>query len=343
MSSKELATQSTSRYVQALYNINTGGGPSLDGRDILRMSKDDGYWSFGQDNTEIDETKDVFVINPNSFREGYVAFDEKANDIAETEDGDLADFLWPLGTSPSLEDHEYAHPLLQPARKGAKPLRYKFQLAVDLVCIEGPNKGAQLIYKNGSQGARDMLGKLSGEIARRMENGEEATVPSIALYAESYQHKTYGRIWKPKAEILDWFTLDDDVVRDPAPKEEAREERDDRKSSARTDRKTAKADRRGTRDQDEDEADTRSRSRRGRDDREVEDSRLDDKLEDLERTSGRRTARSVEEEEERTERRGRDRDEQPARGEGRRERRSRDRDEEPEERRPARGERRSRR
>jgi hypothetical protein len=251
--SKELATQNTSRYVQALYNIGAGSSGMGD-RDLLKLSKDSGYWSFGQDAEPVDEKEDVFVVNPESFREGFVAFNEKDNDIAGTENGDVADFLWQLGSAPSLDDHEYDHPLPQPKNARAKPIKYQFQLAIDLVCIEGPNKGAQLLYKNGSQGCRDMLGKLAGEIARRKEAGAEDYVPEVALYAEDYMHRSYGRIWKPKMEILAWRTMDDDVTRDaPAPAKV-----EDKRAAA----KPAKADRKRAPEKDVEEDAPRGRGRR---------------------------------------------------------------------------------
>jgi hypothetical protein len=267
--SKELATQNTSRYVQALHNIGAGSSGMGD-RDLLKLNKDSGYWSFGQDAEPVDEKEDVFVVNPESFREGYVAFNEKDNDIAETENGDLADFLWQLGSAPSLDDHEYEHPLPQPKNNRAKPIKYQFQLAIDLVCIEGPNKGAQLLYKNGSQGCRDMLGKLAGEIARRKENGAADYVPAVALYAEDYVHRSYGRIWKPKMEILEWYTMDDDVLTIAAPAAAKPAKVADKRAAP----KAARADRKGTPADDVEEGYPSGRGRRDERDREEVDARI---------------------------------------------------------------------
>lgn len=255
--SKELATQNTSRYVQALYNINAGSS-SLDGRDILKLTAE-GMWTFGQDNAEVDEQEDVFVINPESFREGYVAFDDK-NNLAVTLDDKDADFLWQIGSAPAIEDHEEDNPLDQPKSSRAPRIEYRHQLAIDLVCIEGPNKGAQLVYKCTSQGGRKMLGKLAGEIARRKERGDEDYVPAVSLWADDYWSRKWGRtIWNPQAEILDWYTMEDDVLKDTAPKEERKSEKRDGKRAAA---KPARADRKSARDEAVEEDAPRSRGRR---------------------------------------------------------------------------------
>lgn len=255
--SKELATQNTSRYVQALYNINAGSS-SLDGRDILKLTAE-GMWTFGQDNAEVDEQEDVFVINPESFREGYVAFDDK-NNLAVTIDDKDADFLWQIGSAPAIEDHEEDNPLEQPKSSRAPRIEYRHQLAIDLVCIEGPNKGAQLVYKCTSQGGRKMLGKLAGEIARRKERGDEDYVPAVSLWADDYWSRKWGRtIWNPQADILDWYTMEDDVLKDAAPKEERKSEKRDGKRAAS---KPARADRKSAPEKDVEEDAPRGRGRR---------------------------------------------------------------------------------
>lgn len=247
--SKELATQNSTRYVQALYNINAGSS-SLDGRDILKLTAE-GMWTFGQDNAEVDEQEDVFVINPESFREGYVAFDDK-NNLAVTIDDKDADFLWQIGSAPAIEDHEEDNPLDQPKSSRAPRIEYRHQLAIDLVCIEGPNKGAQLVYKCTSQGGRKMLGKLAGEIARRKERGDEDYVPAVSLWADDYWSRKWGRtIWNPQAEILDWYTMEDDVLKETPEKAEKRAAP-----------KAARADRKSARDKDVEEDAPRGRGRR---------------------------------------------------------------------------------
>src|SRR5690606_10203838 len=235
-------------------------------------------------------------------------------------------FLWQIGSAPAIEDHEEDHPLEQPKSNRAPRIEYQYQLAIDLVCIEGPNKGAQLVYKPTSQGGRKMLGKLAGEIARRKERGDDDYVPSIALWADDYYSRKWGRtIWNPQADILDWYTMEDDVL-----KETAKPARAEKAVDKRAAAKPAKADRRSAREEPEEEAAPRTRSRR------------DERGGAVEREERRGRPAPVEEPEEEDEAetvdarpRGRGRPEPEARG-GRRERPARDA--EPRGRRPARDE-----
>jgi hypothetical protein len=40
-------------------------------------------------------------------------------------------------------------------------------------------------------------------------------MPVVVLEAESYQHKDYGKVWKPKFRVVDWCYWDDETAADP--------------------------------------------------------------------------------------------------------------------------------
>ena len=186
------------------------GGGTEDMKPILQLDKDEGYWRFGSDGDELTE-KDVIAVNPASFRHGYVAFGKEGTGVALTLDGDSAEVMVPFDFDPPIRDEL---PELELVRfKRGEPERepdWKFCRSVDMVVVEGPNKGAEFVYKPTSRGGGRMVAKLQAEIGRRMEDGTEECVPLIELFSESYKHRTYGKIYNPTFEIIEWVTPDED-------------------------------------------------------------------------------------------------------------------------------------
>lgn len=224
--SRELTVKQDNGYLSAMEMMESEANSGGD-RDILKLNKDDGFWSFGQEGAEVDEEQDVFVVDVTSLRKGYVCFTKKF-ELAETVDGEPADFLYPLHLCPRADDFEDEHELAQPKR--GETLVWKVQFAVNLLCVEGPNKGAELIYKPSSVGGKKFIGKLAGEIARKMKSSE-AFVPAINLFAEPYQSANFGRIFNPKYAIVSWQT--EDATELAAPEDEGEDDTKSRKPAKR--------------------------------------------------------------------------------------------------------------
>lgn len=192
------------------------GGMDDGGLPILSLDKDEGFWRFGEDNTELDE-KDLLAVNPISFVHGYVAFGKEG--LAETLDGDKAEVMVPADgplphrdTLPELE--------LVKLKRGEEAREPSWQLCmgVQMVIIEGPNEGTTVIYKPMSKGGQRMVRKLMAEIGRRLEDGREDCVPLIEVWSEDYKHRTYGKIFNPLFEVVEWTTAEDDGSERPAAK-----------------------------------------------------------------------------------------------------------------------------
>jgi hypothetical protein len=260
-------------YVNALKAAAVAGGG--DGKPILKIDKRTGDWSFGEDDEPL-RKGDLLAINPLSFHHGYIAFTEKG-DRAETEDGQIADISCPI--SDPLTRMGDLPELSQPKR--GKPTEWKFTMSVEMAVVEGPNKGAEVIYKPTSRGGLKFLRLVVAEIARRMEAGKNEFVPVIELFHSTYEHKTYGTCVNPEFEIVDWVTMDAETFDAPvkdAPKkgngkaiakrrDEPEEDEQPRGRKGREDRKT--------RDADEDEKPARNgrSDRRARDEEPEEDDR----------------------------------------------------------------------
>jgi hypothetical protein len=173
--------------LSALRAIETevGGG----GMVILKMDKT-GHWVFGADQTEVEDDS-VWAVNPFSFVHGYIAWG----------DGQV------LGESmaPITEPLPATGPAPEAAKRG-----WEMQIGVTLACTNGEDKGMQARYSATSVGGKRAVQTLAAAIAEQVEKNPAKPVPLVALRKEHYQHKSYGRIYTPIFDVVDWASLDAD-------------------------------------------------------------------------------------------------------------------------------------
>lgn len=295
-------------YGQRLQQQAHFGGMDDGGLPILTLDKDEGYWRFGENNTELEEG-DLLAVNPISFRHGYVAFGKAGDGLAETLDGEKAEVMQPMEFDLPTRD-ELPELELVTFKRGEKPREPDWQLclSLELVVIEGPNKGETLIYKPLSKGGLRMVRKIMAEVGRKLAEGEEDCVPLIELYVDKPYKSKYGsKVYNPLFEVIEWTTPEDDGK--DAPKAEKHPKKGET---------TAKGD----------PVDTRKSSKS----REVEDDDADDS-----RSTKRRQGRDEEPAKKTRSGRGREVEEEDAPEEGTRSRRGRDEEPAKEERRSRRG------
>ena len=65
--------------------------------------------------------------------------------------------------------------------------------------------GDVLLFKTSSHGGRNALATLAKAFSDRMKSGEATVVPVIEMHADSYRHKSYGKVHVPVFEIVDWL------------------------------------------------------------------------------------------------------------------------------------------
>ena len=154
---------------------------------ILKMGKD-GIWTFGKDAIEV-QPGSRWAINPFSFVHGFIAWG----------DGEaLGEKMAPMGQP---------LPETGPTPVGARS--WDLQLGVSLQCVSGEDKGTNVIFRTTSHGGKSALKDLGNAIADRFEAAAGGSiVPLVELDTESYQHKQYGKIYKPVITIVDWVDLD---------------------------------------------------------------------------------------------------------------------------------------
>ena len=174
------------------------------GMVILKMDKT-GHWVFGADQTEIDDDS-TWAINPFSFVHGFIAWGE-----GEV----LGEKMVPV-TQP-LPEMEAAPP---GAKKGWEP-----QVGFSLKCISGEDAGMDARYTVTSVGGRRAVQALAVEIATQVEKDQSKPVPVVTLGKDHYQHKSYGRIYTPVFQVVEWVGMEgpeaaeaaDEPAAEPAP------------------------------------------------------------------------------------------------------------------------------
>ncbi len=186
----------------ALRSIQADVGPG--GTVILKMDKT-GHWVFGADQTEVEDDS-RWAVNPFSFVHGYIAWGN--GDV-------LGEKLVPV-----------AEPLpeMEPAPAGAQR-GWEMQVGMMLACTNGEDEGMQARFTTTSVGGKRAVQALAVAIADQVDKDQSKPVPVVRLKKEHYQHKTYGRIFTPVFEIVDWVSMDADTVNVEEPVEEAAEDK----------------------------------------------------------------------------------------------------------------------
>ena len=169
----------------ALRRLESEVGPA--GVAILKMDKT-GHWVFGADQTEVEESS-TWAVNPYSFVHGFIAWGdgevlaEKMSSVAE-----------PL-------------PEVEAAPPGAKN-GWQKQVGLSLKCISGDDEGLEVRFATTSVGGVRAVQALAVAIATQVEKDQTKPVPVVNLKKDHYQHKSYGRIYTPIFDVVNWMGMD---------------------------------------------------------------------------------------------------------------------------------------
>jgi hypothetical protein len=165
---------------------------------ILKMDKT-GHWVFGADQTEIEDGS-TWAVNPFSFVHGYIAWG----------DGEvLAEKM--VSVSEPLPNIDVAPP---GAKKG-----WETQVGMSLKCLTGDDQGMEARYTTTSVGGKRSVQTLAVAIAAQVEKDQSKPVPVVRLKKEHYTHKSYGKIFTPVFEVVEWASMDGKTEEVDAPKE----------------------------------------------------------------------------------------------------------------------------
>jgi len=154
---------------------------------ILKMDKT-GHWVFGADQTEVEDDS-LWAINPFSFVHGFIAWGD-----GEVLGEKMASVSQPL---PALDE---APPQ---AKKG-----WESQVGMSLKCISGDDKGMEARYTTTSVGGKRSVQTLAVALADQVDKDQTKPVAVVRLKKDHYAHKSYGKIYTPVFEIVEWISMD---------------------------------------------------------------------------------------------------------------------------------------
>ena len=182
----------------ALRSIQADVGPA--GVVILKMDKT-GHWVFGADQTEVEDDA-VWAVNPFSFVHGFIAWG----------DGEVLGEKM-VSVSHPLPELDEAPPQ---AKKG-----WETQVGMSLKCISGEDTGMEARFTTTSVGGKRAVQTLAVALAEQVEKDQTKPVPVIRLKKDHYAHKSYGKIYTPVFEIVEWVSMDAEEAPAVEVKEEA--------------------------------------------------------------------------------------------------------------------------
>ena len=173
----------------ALRALEAEAGPA--GVVILKMDKT-GHWVFGADQTEA-EADATWAINPFSFIHGFIAWG----------DGEVLGEKMVSVSAPLPE--------MDAAPAGAKR-GWETQVGMSLKCLSGEDKDMEARFSSTSVGGKRAVQTLAVAIANQVEADQSKPVPIVRLKKDHYAHKSYGKIYTPVFEIVEWVGMDGEAV-----------------------------------------------------------------------------------------------------------------------------------
>lgn len=169
----------------ALRALEQGAGTA--GVVILKMDKT-GHWVFGADQTEVEDDS-TWAVNPFSFVHGFIAWGD-GEVLGEKMTG-VQNPLPELDAAPSS------------AKRG-----WETQIGMSLKCLNGDDKDMEARFTTTSVGGKKAVQALGVAIATQVEKDQTKPVAIVRLKKDHYVHKSYGRIYTPVFEIVEWASMD---------------------------------------------------------------------------------------------------------------------------------------
>lgn len=169
---------------------------------LLKMDKT-GHWVFGADQTEVEDDS-TWAVNPFSFVHGFIAWG----------DGEVLGEKM-VSVSQPLPELDAAPPN---AKRG-----WETQIGMSLKCLSGEDKDMEARYSTTSVGGKRSVQALALAIATQVEKDQSKPVPVVRLKRDHYTHKSYGKIFTPVFEILEWISVTGEAA--DTPEEEPTERR----------------------------------------------------------------------------------------------------------------------
>jgi len=182
-----------STLTSALRKLDAEVGPA--GVAILKMDKT-GHWVFGADQTEVEDDS-TWAINPFSFVHGFIAWGD--GEVLGEKMVSVAEPLPDVDAAPNA------------AKNG-----WQKQVGLSLKCTNGEDEGLECRYATTSVGGVRSVQTLAVTIATQVDKDPTKPVAIVRLKKDHYQHKSYGKIYTPVFEVVEWVSMDGNKEEAPA-------------------------------------------------------------------------------------------------------------------------------
>jgi hypothetical protein len=98
-------------------------------------------------------------------------------------------------------------PELDPPPPGAQA-GWQPQVGVSLKCLSGEDKGMEARFATTSVGGKRSMHALAIKVADQADKNPEKLVAVVKLSSDHYPHKTYGKIYTPVFDVVEWIGMD---------------------------------------------------------------------------------------------------------------------------------------
>ena len=173
-------------FLSSVLRVAAQSAAPAGGTVILKMDRT-GHWVFGADQDEV-EPGSKWAVNPYSFMHGFIAWG----------DGQVLSEKMAAMTEP-LPEVEAAPP---GASKG-----WEMQIGFSLKCLSGEDAGMEARYTATSVGGKRSVQELALAVAEQADKDQSKIVAVVTLGKDHYQHKSYGRIYTPVFDVVEWVGM----------------------------------------------------------------------------------------------------------------------------------------
>lgn len=173
--------------------LQQSASQAADDAGFLKFTKF-GQWVFGTEAAEVEEDS-LWIIHPQGFKHGHIAWGDKAHGNQGEKLGEImvpATAPLPLVTTLDSVNGNWAQ-----------------QVSMQLMCINGFDKGVKLSFNSNSVGGRKAYKKIVNAVIGRITAKSPDVAPVVSLASDSYKHKDYGQIFTPMIHIDSYKSLGD--------------------------------------------------------------------------------------------------------------------------------------
>ncbi len=171
------------------------GLPSFGGKGFLKFGND-GNWEVGKERTNVNE--DVLIVNVTSIKSGYVCWTDHPKEARKKNEK--------LGEEMTL----ITMPPIDPSNLPDLGWEWRQQMSFEARFRDGDQE--ECSFTTSSGGGLEAMDTVLDAIGERLDAGEvDFIYPVVQLDNDWYDHKTYGKTYKPILSIIGWADVNGEM------------------------------------------------------------------------------------------------------------------------------------